>query len=179
MATIKVKGYEFPAVLIKDSFGRRAVQYKNAIIQSLKKIGILERHTDIVIENAPFKKIAASATWYHKGHRRFYQYDGANNYAENMYIVSKVIEFEVNQVAHGTKHMQDFINAFAEEDDVDEQRKAARELLGVDHDTKDMDLINKKYKDLARAHHPDTPTGDAEKFKAVNKAHKILKRELE
>ena len=42
-----------------------------------------------------------------------------------------------------------------------------------------MDLINKKYKELAKEHHPDMPGGNTEKFKAINHAHKTLKRELE
>lgn len=179
MATIKVKGHEINAAVVKDSFGRRAVQFKNDIIHALKQIGINEDHTDIELEKAAFKKTPATATWYHDGHRMFYQYFGEGNYAENLYVVSKVIELEVNLVLSGAKHIQDFVNTFAEEEDVDAQRKQARELLGLDHDTKDMDLINKKYKELARTLHPDTPTGDAEKFKEVNKAHKILKRELE
>ncbi|MCX9025094.1 MAG: DnaJ domain-containing protein [Candidatus Methanoperedens sp.] len=35
-----------------------------------------------------------------------------------------------------------------------------------------------KYKALAKELHPDMPTGDTEKFKQLNIAHKILKREL-
>ena len=33
-------------------------------------------------------------------------------------------------------------------------------------------------KEMAKTLHPDTPTGDVEKFKKLNHAHKILKREL-
>ena len=43
----------------------------------------------------------------------------------------------------------------------------------------DMGLINKKYKVLAKEHHPDMPMGSTEKFKEINNAHKTLKRELE
>jgi len=42
-----------------------------------------------------------------------------------------------------------------------------------------LDLISKKYKDLAKKLHPDMETGDIDKFKAINRAHKMLKRELE
>jgi len=31
---------------------------------------------------------------------------------------------------------------------------------------------------LAKETHPDMPDGDTEKFKMINRAHKILKREL-
>jgi len=51
-------------------------------------------------------------------------------------------------------------------------------VLGVPHDTIDLDVINKRYKHLAKEHHPDMSTGNADKFKAINNAHKILNREL-
>ena len=71
-----------------------------------------------------------------------------------------------------------FNNAFSEDKDVQEQRKKARELLGIDEKSLDLDLINKRYRELAKSLHPDMPGGDLEKFKALNRAHKILKREL-
>ena len=51
--------------------------------------------------------------------------------------------------------------------------------LEVDKETLDLNLINEQYKSLAKEHHPDMPNGDMEKFKQINNAHKILKRELE
>ena len=43
----------------------------------------------------------------------------------------------------------------------------------------DTTEIDKKYKVLAMKYHPDMPDGNLEKFKAINNAHKMLKRELE
>ena len=48
----------------------------------------------------------------------------------------------------------------------------------MDENCLDLDEINKKYKELAKEHHPDKG-GNTEDFKAINKAHKMLKRELE
>ena len=59
-----------------------------------------------------------------------------------------------------------------------QERKDARKLLGIDSDSLDLELVDKKYKELAKKVHPDTPTGDTEQFKMINRAHKILKREL-
>ncbi|MBI1968917.1 J domain-containing protein [Candidatus Woesearchaeota archaeon] len=56
-------------------------------------------------------------------------------------------------------------------------RKEAREILGIAPDVLDMNEIDKKYKELAKKYHPDMPGGDAEMFKKINNAHKILKRE--
>ena len=59
-----------------------------------------------------------------------------------------------------------------------EKRKEARKLLGVDENCTDLDEINKKYKEPAKECHPDKG-GDTEKFQALNRTHKTLKRELE
>lgn len=179
MVTIKVKGHEFEANVVKDSFSRRAVQFRNNIIHTLKKLGILENHLDVELEPSAFKKAPACARWYYEGRNMYYSYDSCDKYVDNLYIVSKVLELEVNLVLNGYKPVNEFVDAFSEEEDVEAQRKEARIALGLDHEVKDLDLINQTYKKLARAHHPDTPTGNVEKFKAINHAHKVLKRELE
>ena len=45
-------------------------------------------------------------------------------------------------------------------------------------DVIDIDVIDKAYKTLAKEHHPDKENGDVAKFKEINHAHKVLKREL-
>lgn len=179
MAIIKAKGHEFDILVVKDSFSRRAVQFRNNIISSLKKIGLSEDDIDIEIEACAFKKIAASATWYFDGHRMFYSCELGDKYVDNLNIISKVIELEVLALINEKKLVEDFISNFSESGDVKEQRKDARIALGLDSNVKDLNLINQRYKALAREHHPDTPTGNIEKFKAINNAHKILRRELE
>ena len=59
MAKIKVKGYEFESVLVKDSFSRRAVQFANNIIKSLGKIGIIPDDIDLKLEPNVMKKAPA------------------------------------------------------------------------------------------------------------------------
>ena len=155
------------------------MQFRNAILHSLKRIGLTESHTDIQLEAYALKKAPASATWFFNGHLMYYSYEGAGKFVDNLYVVSKVIELEVDAVVNKQKSVEDFISAFSEDEDIDERRKEAREVLGVHPETKDLNAINKRYKALAREHHPDTPTGNPEKFKIINKAHKTLKRELE
>lgn len=179
MAPIKVKGHEFEPFVAKDSFTRRAVQWKNMILQSLRKLGILEQQTEIKLEAAAFKVAPAVAEWYFEGRRMYFKYEAQGKFVDNLYVIAKVIELEVEMVLNEEKPLDEFISAFTEDKDVEDQRKEARETLGIAADSKDMEEINKRFKELAREHHPDKPTGDAEKFKAVNKAHKILKRELE
>jgi len=179
MAVITAKGHNFDIVIVKDSFSRRAVQFRNNIIQSLKKIGLNEDYVDVELEACAFKKAPASATWFFDGRRMYYSYDLGDKFVDNLNVVSKVIELEVNAVINQRKLVEDFISAFSEDGDVEEQRKDARIALGIGTDVKDLSIINQRYKTLAREHHPDTPNGDAEKFKAINHAHKVLKRELE
>lgn len=179
MTKVTIKGKEFHIIPVKDSYMRRATQYRNNIITILKKIGLSEDYIDIKLENAAMKKIPAKASWYIEGHHLYYSYNGANNYAENLYVVFKVIENEIIALINEDKAIEDFIFEFSEEHDVDEERKKARELLGLSHDTRDLDEINKAYKNMAKDLHPDMPGGDTEKFKELNKAHKVLKRELQ
>ena len=94
-------------------------------------------------------------------------------------MVSSVIEKEVELVLNDKKPLEEFIAEFAEDEDVHDERKEAREFFGLEHDHKDIHEINKRYKDLAKSLHPDTPTGNLEKFKELNRHHKILRRELE
>ena len=40
--------------------------------------------------------------------------------------------------------------------------------------TVDLDMIKKNYRKLSLKHHPDKPGGDAETFRVLNRAHKVL-----
>lgn len=179
MTKLKVKGHEFDAVIARDSFNRRSVQYANKIIDTLRKIGLTEDDVDIPLEAVAMKKAPASATWYFEGYHLHYSCSSSGKFVDNLYVVFKVIEFEVDALLKEERTVNDFIAEFSEDKDVKKQREEAREALGVDKDTIDLDIIDKKYKELAKQHHPDMPTGDAGKFKAINRAHKILRRELQ
>ena len=179
MAKIKIKGHEFDAIGVRDSFQRKAVQFRNKIIGTLSNIGLTEDDADIPIDTLAIKKAPAFASWYFNGYKLHYSYQGGNKFVDNLYVVFKVIELEVGELLNEKKTVDEFIREFSEDDDVEAQRKEARETLGVSHDTLDLELIDKKFKALAKEHHPDMPNGDLGKFKAINRAHKILKRELQ
>ena len=178
MATINLKGHTFTSVLAKDSFDRRALQYKNKIISILGEMGIKDDDVEIDLEPVAIKNIPASATWYCEGYRMYYSYKSAKKYVDNLYVVFKVIELEVLDLLNERKTFEEFALEFTEEKDVEETRKEARETLGVSENTLDFEHIDKKYKELARKHHPDMQEGNAELFKRINNAHKTLKREL-
>ena len=175
---VKIKGYEFNAITIRDSFNRRAQLFHNNIIQTLRSIGLTEDDIDIQLEPVAIKRLPAKAVWYVDGYKLHYSYNAGTKYVENLFVVSKIIEFEVKEIISGKKTIDQFIFDFSENDEVEEERKEARKVLGVDEDSLDFELMSKQYKKLAKESHPDMPNGNTERFKMLNRAHKILKREL-
>lgn len=178
MTIISIRGHEIKAIPIKDSFNRRALKFKNNIISNLRSIGVADDDVIIDLEPVAIKRLPAKAVWYIDEYHSHYSYKAGNKYVDNLYIISKLIELEVKAIKEGKKTVEEFINDFSENHEVEEERIAAREYLGLDENIIDLDVINKKYKLLAKDAHPDMPNGSTEKFKALNHAHKILKREL-
>lgn len=178
MAMVKIKGHDINIITVRDSFYRRAIQYSNNIKKSLRKLGVAEDDIEIEVIRGAMKNEPAKVEWYMDGHNMEYSYKLAPKFVENMYAISKVIECQIKDLEEGVITMQDFIASFHEEDDVHDERKEARKLLGLHEDENDMEVINKSYKDLAKKHHPDMDEGCIHKFKEINKAHKVIKREL-
>jgi len=175
---IKTRGYEIKKLNLLGANPRKALQIKNDIIGNLKKIGIHRDSVNIELEPVVIKKCPASVSFYFQDRHLYYSYKKLS-FIENLYVVSKVIENEVISLLSDEKTVEQFIEDFSEELDVETKRKEARELLGIEENNFDMEIINKNYKDLAKEHHPDKESGNTEKFQELNKAHKILKRELQ
>src|SRR3989338_2571147 len=177
MARITVRGHDFSELVIKDSYDRRALQFKNNIIATLKKIGLTEDDMEIVLPRIARMKGVAAASWYFDGRNMYFSFRSGASFVQNLYVVLKVIEAEVALLLKGEKPVEEFIADFAEERNVEVQRKEARKVLGVEENCLDIEVINKSFKLLAKQAHPDLG-GDLEKFKEINNAHKMLKREL-
>jgi len=178
MVKIKAKGYEFELKTVTSGYDRKAVLYANNICDSLKKLGLTPDDVKVTIDILGNKNLPAFAEWYFDGHHLQYRYGGTNRFIDNLQIISRVIEMEVNELVLGKKTVADFVYDFTEEKDVKETRNNAREILGVDPKENNLEVINKKFKELSRELHPDMPNGDLDKFQALNKAHKLLKKEL-
>ena len=103
MAIIRVKGHDFEVLTIKDSFDRRALQFINNIIKTLSKINVNEDNIDIKVQPMAVKYGPASASWYFDGRNLHYSYKSCKKYVENLYVVFKVIEIEVNELILGKK----------------------------------------------------------------------------
>ncbi len=179
MATIKIKGYEFTAAPIRDSFDRRALQLRNKIIESLGKIGLTEDDIDLNLEPSAIRSAPAYVSWYLEGYHLHFSYKAAKRHADNLLIVQTVIRLEVDALLSGKKTIDEFIHDFSEESDIKEQRRMARETLGVAPEETNLDTITESFKKLAKKYHPDMPEGELEKFKKINLAHKMLRRELQ
>ena len=174
---IRVKGHAIEKPAITTAYCRRALQFKNNIVSLLEGIGV-ESRIDVPITQVPIAKAKAEATWYFLGYRMYCSYNLQGRFVDNLYVLSKLIELEVDMLITGEKTVDEFVSVFREEDDVEDKRKEAREFLGLDSNVEDVCVINAKYKQMAKEFHPDMPTGDTEKFKQLNNAHKILQREL-
>lgn len=179
MPRIQVKGAEFSFNPIRDSYNRRAQQFKNNILEVLRKINLPEDDVEVKLEVNCRIKAPAVAEWYFDGYRLYYSYKVYDKFAENLYVVFKVIEFYVKELLNGKITFDEFRHKFSEKDDIEKQRKEARELFGVSEDCLDLEEISRSYKILAKKYHPDMPEGNLEMFKRINNAHKLLKRELE
>ena len=178
MTSITIRGHTFDALPIRDSFSRRATQFKNKILLAFRNAGISPDDVDIPDERVPMRKAPAEVSWYADGSYCHYSYALRSNYAENLYAIMRVLELETQQVAEGAKTLEQFTKEFAEEHDIKERRIEARKTLGVEENETDYSVIDSKYKKLAKNMHPDMPTGSEAAFKQLNNAHKILKREL-
>jgi hypothetical protein len=175
---VKIKGNEIAAPSITNSFDRRAIQIQNSIIATLKLIGIERDNVRMHMEKIAQRKAPASVEWWLQGRNLKYSYSLMPRFIENLYIIDKVLKIEVEKLLSKEINFDQFAREFSEDDDLSDQLKEARKTLGVDETEKDFELISKKYKDLAKQHHPDMPEGDHEIFQKVNAAHKLIKKEL-
>lgn len=175
---VKIKGNEIALPSITNSFERRSVQIQNSIMSTLKQLGVERDNVRMPMEKIAQKKSPASVEWWMIGRNLKYSYSLMPRFIENLYIIDKVLKIEVEKLVSEEITFDQFAREFSEDDDLSDQLKEARKTLGVDEDEKDFELISKKYKDLARQHHPDMPEGDHELFQKVNAAHKLIKKEL-
>lgn len=179
MPNIKIRGHEYKINLIRDSFNRRATQFQNQIIEQFKILGLTSDDINIIEEKMPMKKAQAGVSWWIYDHHCHFSFNKMTRYVDNLLVVLKVIEHKISELINEKITIEEFIESFKEDNDFDNKRNEAREFFGLEKNHMNLEIIDLKYKKLAKSLHPDMPTGDVEKFKQLNKHHKILKRELE
>lgn len=179
MKPITVREHEIKPLNPKGASQRKIVQVTNAITSTLARIGVHEDDVEVQTERVAIKRCPAEVSFWVEHEHCHYSYHACTTFIENLWVVYKVLEAEVKRVETNDWTVEEFAYSFAEKTDVTEQRREAREIIGVSEDCFDMALIKKKYKVLAKQHHPDMPNGDHEQFQKINRAHKILQKELE
>jgi hypothetical protein len=179
MPDIMIRGNQVQFKICSPALSiRTSQQHRNKIRNSLKKLGIETDDDDIPLERMPMKKSSAFASWYANNMFCFISHNSQDRYVDNLGIISSLIEIEVNKVINEEEDINHFLQKYEEDHNILEKRKEARELLGLAEDCMDMDAVAKAYKSLSRKYHPDMDLGDEKKFKEINDAHKILKKEL-
>ena len=175
---VKIKGQEIEAPSIRASFGRKAVQIQNNIVQTLRALEIPRDSVHIEMEILAQKKAPATVSWYFEGRNLQYSYSLMPSFVENLYIIDKVLRIEVERLLSKEITIDQFSREFSESDDLSKDLIEARKTLGVSETETDFEVISKKYKDLAKKYHPDMPTGNHDMFQKINAAHKLIKKEL-
>ncbi|MBL7056199.1 J domain-containing protein [Candidatus Woesearchaeota archaeon] len=175
---VNIKGHDFEQIIVRNSYDRRALQYQNKIINHLKIFGLTEDDVDVPLEKISMRKAQATTSWYLWDHHLFFSYNGSAKFVENLAMVEQVIEYFIKILSNDEITKEEFLELFAEDTDILKQREAARDVLGVEEHSTDFETIHKNYKRLSKEHHPDMPNGCTERFKKINVAHKILKKEL-
>lgn len=178
ISMVMLKGVEFREIKLRDSYNRRALQSKNKIISAIKLFGLTEDDAEIKLENFAMRKAQATASWWMLREHLFFSYNGSDKFAENIAMVAQVIEHFCHLLYDKQITEEKFLELFVEDGDIVEQRKHARKVLGVEENSIDFETMHKNYKKLSKECHPDMPNGSTEKFKELNVAHKVVKKEL-
>jgi hypothetical protein len=180
MNSVIVNGHEIEIQMTKSAYDRKAVQYANSIITELKKLNIQRDDIEINTNILGNKIFPATLEFWFKGYYLRFSYSIARRFIDNLYVIKEFIKIEVNEVLTGKKEFSEFIQFFSTDSkrkDIGKELKNAKVKLGLNEYENDIIIINKAYKKLAKTHHPDIG-GNLEEFKNINKAHKLIKKEM-
>jgi len=181
MTKFVVKGHEIEVKITKSGYDRKAVVFANNIIEELKKLNI--KRDDIEIKTTGIlgnKNLPATVEFWTHGHYLRFSYSLTKRFIDNLYIIKELIKLEVNEVLNEEKTFEEFLHTFSEDGnrkELSKNLKNAKLTLGLNEDETDVELINQTYKKHAREHHPDMG-GNLEEFQKINKAHKLIKKEM-
>lgn len=180
MEEFSVKGHIIKVKVTKSAYDRKAVLFANNIIDELRKLNIPRDDIEISTNILGNKNVPASIEFWTNGHYLRFSYSMTKRFIDNLYVIMELIKLEVNEVLEGKKELNEFYHTFTEDGDrkeISKNLKEAKTHLGLDENEKDVEKINQIYKKLARSHHPDLG-GNLEEFQKINKAHKLIKKEM-
>jgi hypothetical protein len=180
MESFLVKGYSIESKVTKSAYDRKAVLFANTIVEELRKLGIPRDDIEIKTNILGNKNVPALLEFWTQGRYLRFSFSLTKCFIDNLYIISQLVKLEVQDVLEEKKTIQEFLEDFSESSSSKKlalELREAKELLGLDEKESNVELINQEYKKLARKHHPDAG-GDVEEFKKINKAHKLIKKEM-
>ena len=180
MDRVAVKGHEIDVKVTKSAYSRKAVLFANNIVEELKKVGVTRDEIEIDTHILGNKDVPATLEFWTQGQYMRFSFSKARRFIDNLYVIKEVISKEVEEVIAGRKELQEFLTLFSgdyDSKDMKVELEEAKRILGVEDEEKNFDTIHNAYKKLARKHHPDLG-GDIELFQKINKAHKLIKKEM-
>lgn len=175
-----VKGHEIVVRVTKAGYDRKSILYVNTIVQELKKLNIQRDDIEVKTNVLGNKDIPAVLEFWADGHYLRFTYSMTKRFIDNLYVIMELIKLEVNDVLTGKINLNEFYHRFTQEDnpkEINNKLKEAKSILGLGASEADIEVINKAYRNLAKSHHPDLG-GDLNEFKKINKAHKLIKKEM-
>lgn len=175
---LKIKGNEIKKPNFTSSFSRRSIKIQNNIFSTLKQLGVSRDYIEVSMQNMPQLKNKAFVKWWFEGRNLKYTYSLMNKFIDNLYVIDKILEIEINKLIENEITLDQFQREFSEDADLEKQLIKARKILNVAEDENDFEVIAKSYKTLARKYHPDMSSGDHVMFQKINAAHKLIQKEL-
>ena len=180
MTSVMVNGHDIEIKMTKAACDRKSVLFANSIIDELRKLNVSRDDVEIDVSILGSKNLPAKVEFWVEGHYLRFSYSMAKRFIDNLYVIKELIRIEVNEVLTGNKEFSEFVQMFSADSgrkEIGKELRNAKTTLGIDENENDVMIINKAYKSLAKAHHPDMG-GSIEDFQKVNKAHKLIKKEM-
>jgi len=179
MTQLNVKGHSIKLKITKTGYSRKAVLFANNIVDELKKLDIIRDDIKIKTNTIGNTNFPATIEFWSRGYYSRFSYALTNRFIDNLYVIKELIRLEVLDVLEGRKDLHSFFQTFTSENrkELNKELKVAKNLLGLDEEENDITKINLAYKKLARKSHPDLG-GDMDTFQEINKAHKLIKKEM-
>ena len=188
MTQIRVKRFDISFNEIRNGFDRKATLFCNNIIEEIKKIKLNRDFIKFPETHSAHRREFAKVILYYNHHKLIFTHNSQKRFVDNLFIVSKLIEFEIKELNEKNLTSEKFISKYQEEhveggkNDKKAQnnlREESFKILNLEEQDFNLENLNNNYKKLARKHHPDLNGGDTTEFTKINKAHKLLKKELE
>ena len=98
MNVFSVKGHEIKVKVTKAGYARKSVVFANNIVEELKKLNIIRDDIKIETNILGNKNLPATIEFWADGHYLRFSFSMTKRFIDNLYIIMKLVEIEVNEV---------------------------------------------------------------------------------